>query len=191
MHASPVSTTAKLTLVSSFPQFMLMTSYLHITHPLQENELFKAQMKGVWKISDLGGVKFCVGIAIAQDRENHTISLSQTALIDRIITQFRQQDTYPNKTPMDPGLKLRCPMPSDILPEDQIELMKLPYCSLVSCLLYVSICCIVSRHHIHHTTTITILRLLLIHPLECCNPCCAISQGDQRAQAYPQWPEPS
>ena len=96
-------------------------------------------MKGIWKILDLGGMKFCMGIVIVQDRENHTISLSQTALIDRIITQFRQQDAYPNKTPMDPGLKLRHPTLSDIPLEDQIELMKLPYRSLVSCLLYLSV----------------------------------------------------
>jgi hypothetical protein len=113
--------------------------FLSIAHPPRENELFKAQMKGVWKISDLGGVKFCVGIAIARDRENRTISLSQTALIDRVITQFGQQDAYPNKTPMDPGLKLRRPTPSDISPEDQIELAKLPYRSLVGCLLYLSV----------------------------------------------------
>ena len=80
-----------------------------------------------------------MGIVITWDRENCTISLSQTALIDKIITQFGQQDAYPNKTPMDPGLKLRHPMPSDIPPEDQIKLVKLPYRSLVSCLLYLSV----------------------------------------------------
>ena len=113
--------------------------FLSIAYPPWENKIFKAQMKGIWMISDLRGMKFCVGIVIMQDRENCTISLSQTALIDRIITQFGQQDAYPNKTPIDPGLKLRHPMLSNIPLEDQIELTKLLYHSLVSCLLYLSI----------------------------------------------------
>ena len=80
---------------------------------------------------------FCVGIAISHDKEARTVSLSQTALIHRVVTQFGQQDAYPMKTPMDPGLKLR--HPSDVALSDQAELSKYPYWSLVSCLLYLSV----------------------------------------------------
>jgi len=113
--------------------------FLSIAHPPQENTAFRAQMKKVWTISDLGEARFCVGIAISRDRVARTVSLSQTALIDRVITQFGQQDAYPAKTPMDPGLKLRRPNPSEMTTHDKAELAKFPYRSLVGCLLYLSI----------------------------------------------------
>jgi hypothetical protein len=113
--------------------------FLSIANPPTENAAFKTQMKGVWTISDLGDVRFCVGIAVSRDREARTISLSQTALIDRVIIQFGQQDAYPAKTPMDPGLKLRRPNQSELTTHDKVELAKYPYRSLVGCLLYLSI----------------------------------------------------
>ena len=111
--------------------------FLLVTNPLSENAAFKAQMKQIWTISDLGEVHFCVGIAISHDKEARTVSLSQTTLIDRVVTQFGQQDMYPMKTLMDPGLKIR--FPSDVAPSDQAKLSKYPYRSLVSCLLYLSV----------------------------------------------------
>jgi hypothetical protein len=111
--------------------------FLSVADPPSENAAFKAQMKQIWTISDLGEARFCVGIAISRDKEARTVSLSQTALIDRVVTQFGQQDAYPMKTPMDPGLKLR--RPSDVAPSDQAELSKYPYRSLVGCLLYLSV----------------------------------------------------
>ena len=113
--------------------------FLSVAKPPQENTVFKAQMKTLWNISDLGNVRFCVGIAIDRDRAAKTISLSQTALIDRIIAQFGQQDAYPAKTPMDPGLKLRRPNQSELTTHDKTELVKFPYRSLVGCLLYLSV----------------------------------------------------
>jgi len=113
--------------------------FISIAKPPEENRVFKTQMKTLWNISDLGGVRFCVGIAISRNRETKTISLSQTALIDRVITQFGQQDAYPAKTPMDPGLKLRRPNQSELTTDDKTELAKFPYRSLVGCLLYLSV----------------------------------------------------
>jgi len=84
-------------------------------------------MKEIWTISNLGDVRFCVGITISCNKDARTVSLSQTALIDRIITQFGQQDAYPFKTPMDPGLKLRRPTLSELTTDDKAELMKFPY----------------------------------------------------------------
>ena len=111
--------------------------FLSVADPPSENAAFKAQMKQIWTISNLGEAHFCVGIAISHDKEARTVSLSQTTVIDRVVTQFSQQDTYPMKTLMDPGLKLRCP--SDVALTNQAELSKYPYQSLVSCLLYLSV----------------------------------------------------
>ena len=59
---------------------------------------------------------------ITLNRKDHTISLSQTALIDKIIHQFGQQDAYPANSPMDPGLKLQHPDKKSISTEDQERL---------------------------------------------------------------------
>ena len=93
-------------------------------------------MKEIWKISSLGEAKFCVDIRITLNRKDRTVSLSQTTLIHKIIHQFGQQDAYPANSPMDPGLKLRCP---NISTEDQECLSRLPYQSLIGCLIYLSV----------------------------------------------------
>lgn len=113
--------------------------FLSVGDSRAENEKFKMQMKTLWTISDLGDVKFCVGIAVSRDRDARTISLSQTALIDKIISQFGQHDAFPVNTPMDPGLKLRRPDRTKFSSQDIRQLEKLPYRSLVGCLIYLSV----------------------------------------------------
>jgi hypothetical protein len=103
-----------------------------------DNEAFKAQLQTKWEISDLGNVKYCLGIGIIRDPEQRTINLSQTALIDRLVTQFFQSDTHPVSSPMDTGLRLRRPTdpPS---PLDAEHLAQTPYRSLVGGLMYLAI----------------------------------------------------
>ena len=113
--------------------------FLTIADSPTENKQFKTQMKEIWKILSSGEAKFCVGIGITLNCEDHTVSLSQTTLINKIIHQFGQQDTYPANSPMDPGLKLRHPDKKSILSEDQECLSRLPYRSLVGCLIYLSV----------------------------------------------------
>ena len=113
--------------------------FLSVSSSKEENESFKSQMRSKWTISDLGEAKFCVGIAIVRDRNNRTISLSQTALIDKLIAQFGQSESNPVATPMDPGLKLSQPDHSTLSDEEKSELAKLPYRSLVGGLIYLAI----------------------------------------------------
>lgn len=110
--------------------------FLSISSSLAANEEFKGEMKKIWTISDLGEVKHIVGIAVSRDRIARTVSLSQTALIDRIIAQFGQADAHPAAVPMDPGLKLRRPDRTKFSRADIEALSKLPYRSLVDVLLY-------------------------------------------------------
>ena len=51
-------------------------------------------------------MKYALGIAIVRDRASHTIALSQTALIDRIVEQFGQLDAHSIDTPMVPGIQI-------------------------------------------------------------------------------------
>jgi hypothetical protein len=96
-------------------------------------------MRQVWTISDPGDVQFVVGIAVEWDRPNHTVRLSQIALMDRIISQFGQADASPLSMPMAPGLKLRRTDLSSLTDDDCHTLSKLPYRSLVGSLLYLAV----------------------------------------------------
>ena len=116
-----------------------MDNFLLASSSKEENECLKAQMRTKWTLSDLREAHFCVGIAITYNRNGHTISLSQTALIDKIINQFGQADTNPVSTLMDPGLKLSRPDLSTLTEEERQSLLKLPYRSLVSALIYLAI----------------------------------------------------
>ena len=105
-----------------------------------ENERFKAQLKGKWDISDLGPAKFSLGIAITRDLTANTISISQTALIDRVVEQFRQSDAHSVEVPMVPGLQLRRPDKSLPTPPDIVTWAeRTPYRSLVGSLMYIAI----------------------------------------------------
>lgn len=113
--------------------------FVSIADPPSENKRFKEQMETVWTISSLGEAKFVVGIAIARDRLTHTVQLSQTALIDKIVKMFGQSEAHPSSTPMEPGLKLRRPDTSSLSWQDKESLAKLPYRSLVGCLIYLTV----------------------------------------------------
>ena len=96
-------------------------------------------MKNIWTISELGTARFIIGIAVTWDRATRTVVLSQTTLIDKIIDQFGQKDAHPVSAPLEPGSKLRQTNRQAMSTEDQIQLSKLPYRSLVGCLLYLAI----------------------------------------------------
>jgi hypothetical protein len=61
------------------------------------------------------------------------------ALIDKIVEQFRQKDAYPVSAPLEPSSKLCCSDQWSLSSTARNTLLKLPYCSLVGCLLYLAI----------------------------------------------------
>ena len=65
-----------------------------------ENNAFHDLLKSKWDISKLGPVKYALGISVECDLTSHTISLSQTSFIDRIVSHFNQTDAHPCDTPM-------------------------------------------------------------------------------------------
>ncbi|KAJ3538090.1 hypothetical protein NMY22_g5310 [Coprinellus aureogranulatus] len=113
--------------------------FLSIATTKEENEAFKEQMRTKWTISELGRPKQFLGIAVEYDDKNNTVLLSQAALIDKIVSQFGQSNAHPCSTPMDPGLKLRRPDKLKFSREDFELLSKLPFRSLIGCLLYLAL----------------------------------------------------
>ena len=109
-----------------------------ITNPPEENIRFREQLKSKWDISDLGPIKFALGIAVEQ--KGSEICLSQTSFIDHIVTQFGQTDAHPVETPMIAGLQLRRPdklVPTP--PEVEEWSVCTPYRELVGSLNYIAV----------------------------------------------------
>lgn len=105
-----------------------------------ENQRFKDQLRSQWQISDLGEIKFALGIAVSRDLAACSISLSQTALIDRIVSTFGQSDAHPADTPMVAGSKLVRPDKSiPLSPDDADWVARTPFRSLIGHLMYVAI----------------------------------------------------
>jgi hypothetical protein len=97
-------------------------------------------LKSQWEITKLGEPKFALGIAMTCNRDNRTISLSQSAKIDQLVDEYGQYNAHPTDTPMVTGLQLRRPDKSAPVPAEIAEWAdKTPYRSLVGSLMYLSV----------------------------------------------------
>jgi len=90
-----------------------------------------------FEIVDLGLVKLLLGICINQNRTGHTITLSQTAYINSVVTHFHLEDAFKVKMLMDTSVHLtKQSTPNTI--EEWEHMSKLPYLALVGSLMYAS-----------------------------------------------------
>jgi hypothetical protein len=107
---------------------------------VDEMNRFKADLRSQWEISDLGPAKFALGIAITRNPSTKTISISQSAFIDRIVEKFGQIDSYSCDTPMVAGLHLMRPDKSLPVPPDVADwIQRTPYRELVGSLNYLAV----------------------------------------------------
>ena len=79
---------------------------ISVSSSSDENEWSKLLLRQKWEISNLGPIKFTLGIAVSHNLGAGTISISQTALINRIVDQFNQGDMHASDIPMVPSLQL-------------------------------------------------------------------------------------
>jgi hypothetical protein len=106
----------------------------------EENARFRDELCSTWDISDLGPAKYALGIAITRDTDKRTISLSQTAFIDRVVNRFGQHDAHPATTPMAAGLNLMRPDKLVPVPPEIAEwVARTPYRELIGSLNYIAI----------------------------------------------------
>ena len=57
-------------------------------------------------MTDLGQLKFFLGIEIEQDSTIATLTMQQIQFASDILTKFIMENSKPVRTPQDPGLKL-------------------------------------------------------------------------------------
>ena len=96
---------------------------------------FKEDMHAKYRLTDLGAVNWLLGIKITRDLINKTLSLSQHAYIDAIITRFNFDDLKPSSIPIDPSAPLsKSQSPSKI--EDINKMKNVPYREAVGSLMY-------------------------------------------------------
>ena len=67
---------------------------------------FKANVARRYKLTDLGPISSLLGMKVTRDCVSRTISLSQDAYIDGIITRYNFTDSKPLSIPMDPNIQL-------------------------------------------------------------------------------------
>lgn len=63
-------------------------------------EKFKSDLAREFDISDLGELKYILGIQVSRDRKAHTIPINQTAYIHQILSRFGMSECAPVYTPM-------------------------------------------------------------------------------------------
>ena len=63
-------------------------------------EQFKSDFRKLFKIKDLGPVSKILGMQILRDRSQRTVSINQSAYIEKFLHQFEMDQSKPKSTPM-------------------------------------------------------------------------------------------
>ena len=96
---------------------------------------FIKEMDDHYKLTDTGPASWLLGIKISRDLANRTLSLSQHAYIEAIITRFNFNDLKPLATPIDPSVPLsKSQSPSKLT--DIAKMKNVPYREAVGSLMY-------------------------------------------------------
>ncbi|TFY77648.1 hypothetical protein EWM64_g6364 [Hericium alpestre] len=107
----------------------------------------KSELRSHFNIVELGPVNWLVGLTVSRDRTARTVTISQTALIDSVITQFGLDNAHPVSTPLDPNVRLtHADCPTD--DASRADMAFVPYHELIGSLMYL---CISTRPDITHS----------------------------------------
>ncbi len=99
---------------------------------------YKQKLHFHYPLTDLGPVHWLLGIKIMRDRDVRSISLSQTAYIEKILVHFNLSDAKPLGSPITPGTNLsKEDAPAD--PTEAARMKKTPYCEAIGSLMYTAV----------------------------------------------------
>ena len=65
----------------------------------------KMKLREEFKMRELGGLKYCLGIEFCQDQNDKSIKMTQTKYINDMAKRYRLEDAYPAITPLEPKVK--------------------------------------------------------------------------------------
>ena len=89
-------------------------------------------------MTDMGQLKYFLGIEIDQDFKTETLTMRQTKFASDILTKFNMENSKPVRTPQDPGLKLTKSMCEGGY-EHSKTMVGVPYRNAVGCLMYLMV----------------------------------------------------
>ncbi|CDO71000.1 hypothetical protein BN946_scf184844.g4 [Trametes cinnabarina] len=99
-------------------------------------EGLKAQLAQRYEIVNLGEARWLLGYEIRRDRSACTVSLSQVAYIDTMLSRFNMTDAHPVSVPLDPHTNLFNYTLDD---DERAEMRNRPYAQLIGSLMYAAI----------------------------------------------------
>ena len=89
------------------------------------------ELSNHFKLCDLGATTFLLSVQVKQDLEAHTISLSQSHYVDKLLKRFNMEECNPIKTPLSPSSDLSSLVPT---PSQQEKMCFIPYLAAVGSL---------------------------------------------------------
>jgi hypothetical protein len=137
---------------------------------------FKIDLAQQLDVTNLGPIHWLLGIRVKRDRKSRTISLTQTAYIDSIVSRFHLDNARPLTTPLDPNVKFTeadLPLPEDTL----VPKRRQTYQEVISSLMYAAPC---TRPNILFTVTFlsSFLQLPGKKTSQRCPPSSLVPQGN-------------
>ena len=100
--------------------------------------LYKSKINDCYALTDLRPLHWLLGIKVVRDQAEHTISLSQTAYIDSILSRFALVDVKPYSSPMISGL-IYTKNDSPSTPEEVAQMKNTPYQEAIGSLMYIAV----------------------------------------------------
>ena len=97
-------------------------------------EKIKRELNSKFDVKDLGKLTYFLGMKVEQDLEEHQTWIGQPAFIERLLKEFKMDESKPVVTPADPSQKLLQTSDDEECVDQQ------QYQSLVGSLLYLSVC---------------------------------------------------
>ncbi|CAI7787050.1 unnamed protein product [Closterium sp. NIES-53] len=96
--------------------------------------LVKAELQERHICTDLGEMRSYLGLQITRDRARHTITLTQSHMVQQVLQRFDFSWSSPQPTPLSTGHSISAP------PSDESVEPSGPYPELVGCLMYLMTC---------------------------------------------------
>ncbi|CAA7266308.1 unnamed protein product [Cyclocybe aegerita] len=115
---------------------------LSIASTSARNDVVEKDLGSKFEIKALGRPRMLLGMGMAQNDEEHTISLFQTAYIDSLLKKYGLDDCNSVTTPLDPNVRLDDDSDEETKPgvnQDQDERLSVGYATLIGSLMYLAI----------------------------------------------------